>query len=63
MKSSQRAAAAQRMVYEALEPEREIRAAGVDYRESGDGTAAVTVMLELAGGGSGEVSVLVGGGI
>ncbi len=62
MKKSQRAAAARRMVYEALEPEPEIAAAEVDYRETGDGTAVVTVMLELSGGGSGEVSVYVRGG-
>ncbi len=57
MKKSQRPAAAQRMVYEALEPERDITAAGVDYRETGDGTAVVTVSLELAGLGCGEISV------
>ncbi|MCM1149908.1 MAG: hypothetical protein NC319_07495 [Butyricicoccus sp.] len=57
MKKSQRAAAARRMVYEALEPEPELTATGVDYRETGDGAAVVTVALELSGGGSGEVSV------
>ncbi len=61
MKKSQRAAAAQRMVYEALEPETGITATGVDYRETGDGTAVVTVALELSGGGSGEVSVSIVG--
>lgn len=56
MKKSQRAAAAQRMVYEALEPEKGISATGVDYRETGDGAAVVTVALEFSGG-NGEVSV------
>lgn len=60
MKKSQRAAAARRMVYEALEPEKELAAENVDYRETGDGTALVTVTLRLAGGGSGTVSVPVG---
>lgn len=62
MKKSQRAAAAQRMVYEALEPEKDITASGVDYRETGDGSAAITVSLALPGGGGGEVSVFVRGG-
>ncbi len=61
MKKSQRAAAARRMVYEALEPESGMTATEVDYRETGDGTAVVTVALEIYGGGSGEVSVYVVG--
>lgn len=61
MKKSQRAAAARRMVYEALKPESDIEAVEVEYRETGDGTAVVSVALELADGGSGEVSVSIVG--
>ena len=57
MKKSQRPAAARRMVYEALESESGLRAAEVEYWETGDGAAVVSVTLELDGGGSGRVSV------
>lgn len=60
MKKSQRAAAARRMVYEALAPETQLQVRDVDYSESGD-TARVSVELELAGGGSARVDVSIGG--
>ena len=59
VKKSQRASEAQRMVYEALAPETELKVTDVDYRETGDGTATVKVSLALADGGSGDVSVAV----
>ena len=57
VKKSQRAALAQRMVYEALAPESALNVTGVSYKESDDGTATVKVSLQLADGGSGSVSV------
>lgn len=59
VKKSQRAAEARRMVYEALAPETGLEVTDVDYRETGDGTAVVKVYLALAGGGNGDVSVLI----
>ena len=61
MKKSQRAAAARRMVYEALAPEKQIQVRDVEYTESGDGTARVSAALALADGGSARLDVSIAG--
>lgn len=60
MKKPQRAAAARRMVYEALAPETQLQVLSVDYREDGD-RADVSVELTLAGGENARLDVAVAG--
>ena len=61
VRPSLRRNAARQMVYEALLEETGVTIGEVDYAETGDGSAAVTVELTIPGGESARLTVRTGG--